>query len=151
MLTPASGTTEREAPLAMLGRQAGRRRATLGADKGYDAQEFGAAVRALNVTPHITQNTSRRSAIDRRTTGHPGYAARQRLRKQIEGGFRLDQDHRRLPQDPAPRHRPGRLAAHAHRRRLQPGAPPEAAGGDLIIPAVRLQPGRTISGPSAAT
>ena len=33
MLTPASGTTEREAALAMLGRQAGRHRATLGADR----------------------------------------------------------------------------------------------------------------------
>jgi transposase len=87
MLTPASGTAEREAAETMLGRQTGRHRATLGADKGYDAQDFAAAVRALNVTPHLAQNTARRSAIDRRTTRHPGYAASQRLRKRIEEGF----------------------------------------------------------------
>jgi transposase len=87
ILTPASGTAEREAALGMLARQTGRRRATLGADKGYDADDFAAAVRALNVTPHIAQNTARRSAIDRRTTRHPGYGASQRVRKRIEEGF----------------------------------------------------------------
>jgi hypothetical protein len=34
LVTPATGTAEREAAEAMLGRQAGRHRATLGADKG---------------------------------------------------------------------------------------------------------------------
>jgi transposase len=87
MLTPASGTAEREAALSMLGRQPGRHRATRGAAKGYDALDFAAAVRALNVIPHIAQNTTRRSALDRPTTRHPGYAASQRLRKRIEEGF----------------------------------------------------------------
>jgi len=87
LLTPASGTAEREAAELMLGRQTGRHRATLGADKGYDAAAFVAAVRGLNVTPHIAQNTSRRSAIDGRTTRHPGYAASQRTRKRIEEAF----------------------------------------------------------------
>jgi hypothetical protein len=36
----------------------------------------------------VAQNTSgRRSAIDRRTTRHPGYAASQRIRKRIEEAF----------------------------------------------------------------
>ena len=87
MLTPATGTAEREAALSMLARQPGRHRATLGADKGYDAADFVAAVRDLDVTPHIAQNTSRRSAIDRRTTRHPGYAVSQPLRQRIEEGF----------------------------------------------------------------
>ena len=39
------------------------------------------------MTPHIAQNTSRRSAIDGRTTRHPGYAVSQRMRKRIEEGF----------------------------------------------------------------
>ena len=40
------------------------------------------------MTPHVAQNTSnRRSAIDRRTTRHPGYAVSQRIRKRIEEGF----------------------------------------------------------------
>jgi transposase len=88
MVTRATGTAEREAAEAMLGRQAGRHRATLGADKGYDAAGFVAALRALKVTPHIAQNSSgRRSAIDRRTTRHRGYAVSQRVRKRIEEAF----------------------------------------------------------------
>ena len=87
-LTQASGTAEREAALAMLGRQAGRHHATLGADKAYDVAGFVAAVRGLNVTPHVARNTSgRRSAIDARTTRHPGYATSQHVRKRIEEGF----------------------------------------------------------------
>jgi IS5 family transposase len=88
LVTQASGTAERAAAEAMLGRQAGRHRATLGADKGYDAAGFVAALRVLHVTPHVAQNASgRRSAIDARTTRHPGYAASQRVRKRIEEAF----------------------------------------------------------------
>ena len=87
MLTPATGTAERDAAEAMLARQAGRHRTTLGADKGYDTRDLVAAVRALNVTPHVAQTTGRRSAIDGRTTRHPGYAVSQRVRKRIEEGF----------------------------------------------------------------
>jgi hypothetical protein len=68
LVTPASGTAERDAAEAMLGRQTGRHRASLGADKGYDAASFVTRVRALNVTPHIARNTTCRSAIDGRTT-----------------------------------------------------------------------------------
>ena len=66
----------------------GVRRITVGGDKGYDAASFVADMRALNVTPHIAQNTSgRRSALDARTTRHPGYEASQRMRKRIEEPF----------------------------------------------------------------
>lgn len=44
-------------------------------------------LREINVTPHIAQKTSRRSAIDGRTTRHPGYAISQRIRKRIQEGF----------------------------------------------------------------
>jgi hypothetical protein len=45
-------------------------------------------LRTLNVRPHVARNTSgRRSAIDRRTSRHPGYAASQRIRKRIEEAF----------------------------------------------------------------
>jgi len=45
-------------------------------------------LRQREVTPHVTQNTSnRRSAIDLRTTRHPGYALSQRVRKRIEECF----------------------------------------------------------------
>ena len=64
------------------------RRATLGADKAYDAAQHVAALRAIGVTPHVAQNISgRRSAIDGRTTRHAGYAISQRVRKRIEEPF----------------------------------------------------------------
>ena len=86
--TKATGTAEREAAEKMIVRHSsGARRITLGADKGYDAASFVADMRALNVTPHIAQNMSRRSAIDGRTIRHPGYAISQRMRKRIEEGF----------------------------------------------------------------
>jgi hypothetical protein len=45
-------------------------------------------LRGLNVRPHVAQNTSgRRSAIDRHTTRHSGYAASQPIRKRIEEAF----------------------------------------------------------------
>ena len=88
-LTLVSGHAERLAALEMIEGFASRPVAvTLGADKGYDAADFIEELRTLNVRPHVAQNTSgRRSAIDRRTTRHPGYAASQRIRKRIEEAF----------------------------------------------------------------
>ena len=93
-LTRASGTAEREAALAMLGRRRKKRRITLGADKAYDVAAFVDALREGTVTPHIAVDghvrktgKPRATRIDRRTTRHPGYAVSQRLRKRIEEGF----------------------------------------------------------------
>jgi transposase len=87
-LTPATGYGERAAALEMAGRAATSGRITVGADKGYDTRDFVQAVRLLEVTPHVAQNTSRRaSAIDGRTTRHPGYAESQQKRKRIEEIF----------------------------------------------------------------
>ena len=85
----ASGTAEREAALRMLDRlPPTTRRRTLGGDKGYDTQDFVRETRARNVTPHVAQNNKgRRSAIDGRTTGHPGYVVSQRKRKLVEQTF----------------------------------------------------------------
>jgi transposase len=87
-LTRVSGHAERLAALDMIESRADRPEAiTLGGDKGFDAADFVMELREINVTPHIAQNTTRRSAIDGRTTRHPGYAASQRIRKRIEEGF----------------------------------------------------------------
>ncbi len=84
-LTRATGTAEREAALDMIRARPGSHRETLGMDKAYDAAGFVADLRAETVTPHPAQNTNgRRSAIDGRTTRHPGYAASLRIRKRIE-------------------------------------------------------------------
>lgn len=89
-VTAATGTAEWEAARALLRalpRRRGRR--TLGADKGYDTRGTVTAWRACGVTPHVAQNTGRRggSAIDARTTRHPGYALSQRKRKRVEEIF----------------------------------------------------------------
>ncbi len=105
-LTHATGTAEREATLTMLDRRkrggrkrGGRkrggqkraRRITLGADKAYDVTDFVGDLRKRKVTPHIAVNGAvsklRKSAIDRRTTRHPGYAVSQRIRKRVEEVF----------------------------------------------------------------
>jgi transposase len=84
----ASGHAERAAALALLGARANDGPVTVGADKGYDTRDFVAAIRLLRVTPHVAQNTSgRRSAIDGRTTRHPGYVVSQRRRKRVEEIF----------------------------------------------------------------
>ena len=61
---------------------------TLGADKGYDAQEFIDALQEMNIVPHVAQNTSgRRSAVPDAIAASAGYAVSQQKRKLIEQGF----------------------------------------------------------------
>jgi transposase len=88
-LTRVSGHAERLAALEMIQHVAERPCAvTLGADRGYDAADFVEELRGMNVRPHVAQNKSgRRSAIDKRTTRHPGYVKSQRVRKRIEEAF----------------------------------------------------------------
>jgi transposase len=87
-LTPAGGIAEREAALAMLQELPGEARKTVGADKAYDIAPFVEGCRTINVTPHVAQNTSRRtSRIDGRTTRHAGYRLSQFARKLIETVF----------------------------------------------------------------
>jgi IS5 family transposase len=83
-VTPATGTAEREAAVLLLGAVA--HGGTVGGDKGFDVPSFVAQVRALGVTPHVAQKV-KGSAIDARTTHHPGYAVSQRKRKLIEQVF----------------------------------------------------------------
>lgn len=88
-LTHATGTAEREAATEMVEEVAGSNRITLGGDKNYDTDDFVLNLRSLNVTPHVAANTERKggSAIDGRTTRHPGYAVSQKFRKRIEEAF----------------------------------------------------------------
>jgi transposase len=90
--TRATGTTEREATLAMIERSrktANRTvrgaRVTLGTDKGFDAEYFVLSLKEQNVTQHIAINgavskngKARKTAVNGRTTRHKGYAISQR-------------------------------------------------------------------------
>jgi transposase len=83
----ADGHAERNAALAMIEPRADRAvRITLGADKGYDAEDFVNELRSMNVTPHVAAK-AKNSAIDGRTTRHAGYAISMRIRKRIEEPF----------------------------------------------------------------
>lgn len=94
-LDEATGTAEREQALKLIeGHRPGKRRITLGADKAYDVVSFIAALRERNVTPHIAVDghltktgKRRKTAIDARTTRHPGYGLSQIVRKRIEEPF----------------------------------------------------------------
>lgn len=88
-VTDATGTAERDAAVMMLGElPLTTRRVTVGGDKNFDMPAWVAAVRQMGITPHVAQHTTnRRSAIDGRTTRHPGYALSQRCRKKVEPPF----------------------------------------------------------------
>ncbi|MGO3934918.1 transposase, partial [Rhodopseudomonas pseudopalustris] len=95
-VSQASGTAERDQALDLIDRHRGesKRRITLGADKAYDVTDFVGELRSRSVTPHIAidghlskTGKPRKTAIDRRTLGHAGYAVSQRCRKRIEEVF----------------------------------------------------------------
>ena len=83
-VTAATGTAEREAAALMVAVE--RRPRTLGADKSYDVASFVETLRAQGITPHVAQK-ARATAIDGRTTRHPGYRISTIKRKQIEEPF----------------------------------------------------------------
>jgi transposase len=84
-LTPADGYGEIDAALLMLEALPARRGVTVAADKWFDAARFVSECRHMGITPHVAQKPQ--SAIDRRTTRHPGYAVSQRRRKRVEEIF----------------------------------------------------------------
>ncbi len=87
--TQVVGASEPAPGLALATAIPGDHRATLGADKGYDTGAFVTGCRALHLTPHVAQNVNghRGSALDGRTTRHPGYTRSQRCRKRVEEVF----------------------------------------------------------------
>ena len=75
---------------------------TLGADKAYDAEDFVNELRAMNVTPHVAQNTNGRALGDRRPHDAPRRLRRQPAHPQADrGSLRLDEDGRRAGARPS--------------------------------------------------
>jgi DDE family transposase len=144
-VTPATGTAEREAALTMATTLPDTGAKIMACDKGYDTQDFVADLRALGLTPHVTQNTSgRRSAIDGRTTRHAGYAASLRGRKRTEEIFgwlktvalMRKQRHRGLSRV--------RWLFTPRGRALQSGATPQSRGRD-VTPGQRVSDDRSFA------
>ena len=93
-ITQASGAAEREAALAMLDRRTRRRRLTHSDDRANYFLQLVEDLPGRSVTPHIAidgllskTGKPRATAMDRRTTRHPGYAISQCCRKRIEEVF----------------------------------------------------------------
>jgi hypothetical protein len=134
MVTHANGTAERCASEIMLKAKskAAGRRITVGEDKAYDTADHVANLRAINVTPHVTQNNgltktgkTRKSAIDERTTRHPGYGMPQSRRAMTECIFGWGKQHGTMRKT---KHHSCRRRLHAQSDRLQPDPPPETDG-----------------------
>ena len=90
LVTAATGTAERDAALTMLGELPDGSRITVAGDANYDTRDFVRQTREMGVTPHVTQFPEmphRGSAIEGRTTRHPGYEISQRKRKLVEQAF----------------------------------------------------------------
>jgi transposase len=90
--TLATGTAERVAAAAFSQRLPFG--ATLGADKGYDAEAFVEGLKARGIEPHVAINgtvsklgLARKTAVPSEVAASMGYAISQRLRKRIEEGF----------------------------------------------------------------
>ena len=90
--TLATGTAEREAAAAFSQRLP--KGATLGADKGHDAEAFVEGLKARGIEPHVAINgtvskhgKARKAAVPSEVAASVRYAISQRLRKRIEEGF----------------------------------------------------------------
>ncbi len=90
-VTQAGQRAEREAALAMLEQVSdGRRRITLGADKGYQHETFIAALREKNVAPHVAEFTPSKhfaNWLRPEERNDPDYAVSLRERKLVEKIF----------------------------------------------------------------
>lgn len=89
LVTHATGTAERDAAAAMIA-DLPTGRVTVGGDKNYDTKGFVHQLRAMGVTPPVAQypeTATRGSAIDARTTRHPGDEISQQKRKLVEQCF----------------------------------------------------------------
>jgi len=83
--TQANGRAEWDAAGTMVSRSV-KAGATVGADKGYDTQDFVGRMKLLGVKAHVARKTTG-SAVDGRTARGKGYAMSLRRRKMIEEAF----------------------------------------------------------------
>ena len=86
-VTVATGNVEVEVAPKLMARRGSKGRGTVGGDKGYDQKAFVESAREAGLTPHVAQKIETHTAIDDRTTRHPGYAISQRRRKRVEEVF----------------------------------------------------------------
>ena len=133
-LTEANGTAERTTALDMIDDNA-KPGSTVGGDKNYDTADFVAGCRERRCTPHVAQNdTNRCSAIDGRTTRHPGYAISMTKRKRIEEPFGWMKTVGGLRKTRHCGRGTGRVVLRPHRRCLQSRSHSKNSGSDRMSP-----------------
>ena len=91
-VTQSSTKAEREAALAMLPQISdGRRRITLGADKGYQEREFLQRLRSWRVVPHVAEYGGKPrpwlGGLRAEERNDPGFEPSQKKRKRVEQVF----------------------------------------------------------------
>lgn len=89
-IKPAVGVTEPQQALAQLKdlTHRGFNPRSVGGDKGYHTKEFVEGCRDLEVAPHVSAVSGRKTpGLDGRTTRRSGYKASQKVRKRIEEIF----------------------------------------------------------------
>lgn len=90
-VTQSSSKAEREAGLAMLSQVSdGRRKITLGADKGYQEEHFIAGLRARQVVPHVAEYAACKNWpnwLRAEERDDPGFVESQKKRKRVEQVF----------------------------------------------------------------
>jgi transposase len=91
-VTQSSTKAEREATMAMLPQVTdGRRRITLGADKGYQEREFLQRLRDWRVVPHVAEYGGKPrpwlGGLRAEERNDPGFATSQKKRKRVEQVF----------------------------------------------------------------
>ena len=90
LLNEPSWASEHDAAIEMMQGLSSTKNKTIGGDKHYDQKTFAEEMKKINVSPHVAQNIHAKrskSAIDERTTRHPGYDVSQKKRKRIEEIF----------------------------------------------------------------
>jgi transposase len=91
-VTQSSTKAEREAALVMLAQVSdGRRRITLGADKGYQEREFLERLRSWRVVPHVAEYGGKPrpwfGGLRTEERNDPGFETSQKKRKRVEQVF----------------------------------------------------------------
>jgi transposase len=90
-VTQSSTKAEREAGLAMLPQVSdGKRKITLGADKGYQEEHFIAGLRARQVVPHVAEYAACKNWpnwLRAEEREDPGFTQSQKKRKRVEQVF----------------------------------------------------------------
>jgi hypothetical protein len=124
--TAATGTAERDAAQWLLTASAPPH-STVGGDKNFDVPAFVAAVRDLQITPHVAQK-AKGTAIDARHDASRGVCHQSTETETDRASLRVDENRGRVAEAAASGRRARGLDGDVHRGGVQLDPPAHAAG-----------------------